>query len=254
MDWFDLLNTQDPGTFDLTDPRAEETGYGFDAVNLAPGEGNLEQDYYVTDKGGVNTSYGEVFRPPTTPTTTSGNWLSKLINTAKTAGGKALDFAGTDRGLMAILAALASYADRQRPSGGGVGTAYAGYRPLTRTLTPSQTPGAAGPIARYAAQGGIMHAYAQGGAVRPFPMQDGGFVLTKRAVDGAGGPQGMRQHVPEAVPIRGPGHGTSDSIPAYIQGRNGTTPAKVSNGEMYVPPGRDTRGLYALMRAMERKA
>lgn len=245
MDWFDLLNTQDPRTFELTDPRSEETGYGFDAVNLAPGVGNLEQDYYVTDRGGVNTSTGEIYRPPPT-TATGGNWLNKLINAGKTLGGKAVDFAGTDRGLMAILAALASYADRQRPSGGGVGTAYAGYKPLTRTMQ--------GNIARYAAQGGIMHAYAQGGAVRPFPMQDGGFVLTKQAVDGAGGPQGMRQHVPEARLIRGPGHGTSDSIPAYIQGSNGVTPAKVSNGEMYVPPGRDTRGLYALMRAMERKA
>lgn len=254
MNWFDLLNTQDPGTFDLTDPRAEETGYGFDAVNLAPGEGNLEQDFVVNEKGQVVDSAGNLGRfvdgkwapiadPKTSP---GGNWLSKLINTAKTAGGKALDFAGTNQGLMAILAALASYADRQRPSGGGVGTAYAGYKPLQRTMQ--------GNIARYAAQGGIMHAYAQGGAVRPFPMQDGGFVLTKRAVDGAGGPQGMRQHVPEAVPIRGPGHGTSDSIPAYIQGPHGRTPAKVSNGEMYVPPGRDTRGLYALMRAMERKA
>ena len=242
MDWFDLLNTQDPGS--VVDPRAEETGYGFDAVNLGPGQGNLEQDYYVTDRGGVNTSYGEVFRPPTTSANT--NWLSKLLKAGKTLGGKAADFATTDRGLMAILAAMASYADRQRPSGGGTTQAYAGYKPLQRTMQ--------GNIARYAAQGGIMHAYAQGGSVRPFPMQDGGFVMTKRAVDGAGGPQGMQQRIPEAVPIRGPGHGTSDSIPAYIQGANGRTPAKVSNGEMYVPPGRDTRGLYALMRAMERKA
>lgn len=180
--------------------------------------------------------------------------LGKLLNTLKGFGGKAANFAQTPQGIVALLGAVLGGIDRPRKSGGGAGTAYAGYKPLTRTLTPSQTPGAPGPIARYAAQGGIMHAYAQGGAVRPFPMQDGGFVLTKQAVDGAGGPQGMRQHVPEARLIRGPGHGTSDSIPAYIQGSNGVTPAKVSNGEMYVPPGRDTRGLYALMRAMERKA
>ena len=99
-----------------------------------------------------------------------------------------------------------------------------------------------------------MQAYAQGGAVRPVPMQDGGFVMTKRAVDGAGGPQGIRSLVPEARMIRGPGNGTSDSIPAYIQGPNGRTPAKVSNGEAYVPPGRDTRGLYALMKSLERRA
>jgi hypothetical protein len=85
-------------------------------------------------------------------------------------------------------------------------------------------------------------------------MQDGGFVLTERAVRGEGGPERVRQRIPEAVLIRGPGHGTSDSIPAVIQGPNGAAPAKVSNGEMYVPPGRNTQGLYALMRAMERKA
>lgn len=170
--------------------------------------------------------------------------------TAGNLGSRALDFAQTPQGIMALLSALAANADRARPSGGGTTRAYTRPAPLQRTITQ----GKYGPIAQYAANGGVMHAYAQGGAVRPFPMQDGGFVMTKRAVDGAGGPQGMRQRIPEAVPIRGPGHGTSDSIPAFIQGPNGRTPAKVSNGEMYVPPGRNTQGLYALMRAMERKA
>lgn len=179
----------------------------------------------------------------------SSGW-EKFFGGLKSFGGKALDFAQTPQGIMALLAALASYKDRARPSGGGTALAYGGPKQLQRQIVQ----GKYGPIAQYAAQGGIMHAYAQGGAVRPFPMQDGGFVLTADAVKGAGGPQGMRQHVPEARLIRGPGHGTSDSIPAFIQGPNGRTPAKVSNGEMYVPPGRDTRGLYALMRAMERKA
>lgn len=93
--------------------------------------------------------------------------------------------------------------------------------------------------------------YAQGGPVR---MEDGGFVMTKRAVDGAGGPRGIQQLVPGARMIRGPGHGTSDSIPAYIQGRNGRTPARLSNGEAYVPPGQDTDKLYALMKSLERNA
>jgi pimeloyl-CoA synthetase len=93
--------------------------------------------------------------------------------------------------------------------------------------------------------------FAHGGAVQ---MEDGGFVMTKRAVDGAGGPQGIQQLVPGARMIRGPGHGTSDSIPAVINGRNGQTPARLSNGEAYVPPGRNTKGLYALMHQLERKA
>lgn len=179
----------------------------------------------------------------------SSGW-EKFFGGLKNIGGKALDFAQTPQGIMAILAALMAQRDRPRASGGGTALAYGGPKQMQRTMVQ----GKYGPIAQYAAQGGIMHAYAQGGAVNPFPMQDGGFVMTKRAVDGAGGMQGMRQRIPEAVPIRGPGHGTSDSIPAFIQGPSGTTPAKVSNGEMYVPPGRNTKGLYALMRAMERKA
>ena len=178
------------------------------------------------------------------------NMLSRFGRTAGNLGSRALDFAQTPQGIMALLSALAANADRARPSGGGTTRAYTRPAPLQRTITQ----GKYGPIAQYAANGGVMHAYAQGGAVRPFPMQDGGFVMTKRAVDGAGGPQGMRQRIPEAVPIRGPGHGTSGSMPAFIQGPNGRTPAKVSNGEMYVPPGRNTQALYALMRAMERKA
>lgn len=221
--------------------------------------GNLELDFSVNERGQVIDSAGNrgsfidgvwTPNPDIARGTGSTDFLRGLLNRLKGAGTKAADFATSGQGIMALLAALASYKDRARPSGGGTTMAYAGPKPIQRTMTQ----GAYGPIARYAAQGGIMHAYAQGGAVRPFPMQDGGFVLTADAVKGAGGFDGMRQRVPEAKPIVGPGHGTSDSIPAYIQGPNGTTPAKVSNGEMYVPPGRDTRGLYALMRAMERKA
>jgi len=107
--------------------------------------------------------------------------------------------------------------------------------------------------------GGAVRSYAQGGSVRPFPMQDGGFVMTKRAVDGAGGPRGIAQLLPNARMIRGPGTGTSDSIPATIQGRNGVTPAKVSNGESYVPPeGVEQAGgaqaLYNLMNNLQRRA
>lgn len=184
---------------------------------------------------------------------TEPGWLDKLLGGIKGlgggTGGKVLDLL-TSRGGVAGIGALLSYLDRQKPTGGGTSAAYAGYKPLTRTTEQ----GRYGPIERHAAQGGLMQAYAQGGVVKPFPMQDGGFVMTKRAVDGAGGEGGMKRHVPEAVPIRGPGHGTSDSIPAEIHGKHGVTPAKVSNGEMYVPPGRNTQGLYALMKSLERKA
>lgn len=252
MDWFDLLNTQAPGSFELTDPRSQDSGYGFDAVNLAPGQGNLEQDYYVTDRGGVNTSYGEVFRPPTTPTNT--DWLSKLFGAAKNVGGKALDFAQTPQGIMALLAALASYKDRARPSGGGTAMAYAGPRQMTRTMTQ----GAYGPIARYAANGGIMHAYANGGVVQ---MEDGGFVMTKKAVDGAGGPQGIKQLIPGARMIGGPPDptGKRDLTLAVINGPRGQTPAKVSRGEAYVPKRvvakhGGAKAMYDKMHALQRRA
>lgn len=228
---------------------------------IPSGSYNLEPDFGVNEfgqivgMGGGNLS-GE------TGSFSDGRWIPAgavsgvdAASLGKLFGGlgsalKPIGSALTSRGGVAGIAALLSMLDRQKPRGGGTTAAYAGAKPMTRTVTQ----GRYGPIARYAASGGLMQAYAQGGSVQPFPMQDGGFVMTKRAVDGAGGPQGMRQQLPEAVPIRGPGHGTSDSIPAYIQGENGRTPAKVSNGEMYVPPGRNTQGLYALMRALERKA
>lgn len=178
----------------------------------------------------------------------SGNWADLL----KSIGGAGKDLFTSKAGLAGLMALL-SYLDRQKPEprGGGTTEGYAGYsKPLTRKMVQ----GKYGPLATYAAQGGLMQAYANGGAVRPFPMQDGGFVMTGDAVENAGGQEGLRRLIPEAEPIVGPGTKTSDSIPAYIQGRNGKTPAKVSNGEAYIPPGRDTKGLYALMRQLERKA
>lgn len=170
-------------------------------------------------------------------------------------GRTALNFAQTPQGLLSILAALAAAADRRRgtkPSGGGV--AYGMSAP--RQLAAIQEKGAYGPIMRYAAEGGLMHAYAHGGHVN---MEDGGFVLTKRAVDGAGGPRGLAALVPGAQPIRGPGTGTSDSIPATIHGAKGQTPARVSNGEAYVPREAvqrmgGARQMYNLMNNLQRRA
>jgi len=77
--------------------------------------------------------------------------------------------------------------------------------------------------------------FAQGGQVH---MQSGGFVVPKYAVDAAGGGNNERglaalQRNVGARPIRGRGTGTSDSILATIDGKQ---PARVSNGEAYVPP------------------
>lgn len=108
----------------------------------------------------------------------------------------------------------------------------------------------------YMREGGEVRAYARGG---PVHMEDGGFVLTKRAVDGAGGPRGLAAALPQARMIRGPGTGTSDSIPATITGPKGQTPARVSNGEAYVPrravqAAGGPKRMYGLMSALERRA
>ena len=167
----------------------------------------------------------------------------------------ALGFASTPKGLLSILAALASAKDRRRstkPTGGGV--SYGMTAP--RQLVEVKNPGKYSDLVRYAANGGLMHAYAQGG---PVHMEDGGFVLTKRAVDGAGGPRGLAAALPQARMIRGPGTGTSDSIPATITGPKGQAPARVSNGEAYVPrravqQAGGPKKMYGLMSALERRA
>jgi hypothetical protein len=160
----------------------------------------------------------------------------------KNFGGAASNL-GSSRMGMAGIAALLALLDRREKEGGGVAQAYAGPKSITRTMTQGK-------------YGPIVQAYAQGGKVQ---MEDGGFVMTKRAVDGAGGPRGIQQLVPGARMIQGPGTGTSDDIPAVINGRNGQTPARLSNGEAYVPkPFVDriggARQMYALMNKLQRRA
>jgi len=178
----------------------------------------------------------------------------KFLDILKGFGGKALEFSQTPQGVVALLAALAARADAQGRTGGGIPMAYGGPKQMTRTMAQ----GAYGPIARYAANGGLMQAYANGGHVK---MEDGGFVLTKKAVDGAGGPRGLASLVPGARMIGGPPDptGRRDLTPASIHGPNGITPAKVSNGEAYVPKRHvDEAGgakkMYALMNKLERRA
>jgi hypothetical protein len=180
--------------------------------------------------------------------------VDRLLERLKNFGTKAGNFATSNQGIMAILAAIAAAANRQRKSGGGAGERFAGPTPVTRTMAQ----GKYGPIARYAANGGLMQAYAQGGQVQ---MEDGGFVMTKKAVDGAGGPRGLASLVPGARMIGGPPDptGRKDLTPAVIHGPNGQTPAKVSRGEAYVPKrvvddNGGSQEMYALMNSLQRRA
>lgn len=240
-------------SFNYIPPNYTEDPYGYSGGTENTGTTYLPPNY-VEDPYG-HTGGTESNAPP------SGSLVQTpsfdLLGLLRSLGGRAVDYIGNNPGQVGLMAALAALGalSKAPPSGGGVGKKYTGpAQQLTRTITQ----GRYGPIAQYAAQGGIMHAYAHGGQVKPVAMEDGGFVMTKKAVDGAGGPQGIQALLPGAQPIRGPGTGTSDSIPAYIQGRNGLTPARVSNGEAYVPrraqPPGGTRELYAMMRQLERKA
>jgi hypothetical protein len=253
--WWDSLPTTGGGDFDFGPPLYEGggggSGGGFDPIGDYLRTGGVEGSIVGGGTGGGAGSVGgagfETFlrNLPNAARSLIGRYLNPRGASGGGGGG-----VGLGGGLAALAAALMARRDAQRPFGGGVTQAYAGPKQITRTMEQ----GPYGPIARYAANGGLMRAYAQGGAVEPFPMQDGGFVFTNAAVKNAEKLGGLKKIIPEAQPIVGPGHGTSDSIPAYIQGKHGRTPAAVSNGEMYVPPGRDTKGLYALMKSLERNA
>jgi len=101
--------------------------------------------------------------------------------------------------------------------------------------------------------------YEKGGSVPQ--LESGGFVLTKKAVDGLGKGDNKRgQEVASrglgAIPIKGPGTGTSDSIKTTIDGK---VPARIANGEAYVPKKQVAKNggakkFYALMKKAERRA
>jgi hypothetical protein len=86
-------------------------------------------------------------------------------------------------------------------------------------------------------------------------LEDGGFVLTKRAVDGMGGQREAAAGL-GAIPIRGPGTGTSDSIPTTI--RRGAACQSVQRRslctEKRVKQAGGAKRLYALMRRAEQDA
>lgn len=210
-----------------------------------------EEEAYLTSPGDYST-YG-AGSDPWTPGVSS-NSFAGTIGRSLAALGQGLT---SPRGLAGLLGMLlGGLQDRQKASGG-----------IKLNLSPSKvtrktSQGRYGPttVHEFAANGGLMQAYASGGTVtgtnqNPLPMEHGGFVLTADAVRN-GTPQGIRQLLPQAQLIRGPGTGTSDNIPATIAGN---TPARVSNGEMYVPKAQvdragGARALYALMHQLQRSA
>lgn len=228
------------------------------------GSGDQEGDYPMPTNlqayFGSGDQEGDYPMPtnPQTPGAFSGIGIDKFLNTIKGIGGKAMDFAGSNQGIMAIIAALAAMADRRGASGGGTSMGMPAPRQFTRTITP----GAYGPIARYAAEGGLMQAYAHGGEAqayaggKPLVMEDGGFVFTEKATK-ALGPQGIASLGGKM--ISAPGNGTDDKGVTGIIGKHGVTPARVSNKEAYFPKeavqeNGGPKRMYAKMNALQRNA
>ena len=190
------------------------------------------------------------------PAKSSG--LGRFGEMLKGMGGKAMDFAGTPQGIMTLLAAFAALKDKRGASGGGTPMGMPAPRQYTRTMTQGQY----GPIARYAAEGGLMQAYAQGGEAQayaggqPLMMEDGGFVFTRAASDKLG-PQGIAALGGKI--ISAPGNGTNDKGITGIIGKHGITPARVSDKESYFPEeaveaNGGPKRMYAKMNALQRKA
>ena len=107
-------------------------------------------------------------------------------------------------------------------------------------------------------QGGLVAAYAAGGAVE---LEEGAFVVPADVVSMVGngssnaGLEALSRTL-NAQPLDGPGDGLSDDIPAHIDGR---MPARVARQEAYIGPADVARAggakrLYALIDRIRRQA
>jgi hypothetical protein len=264
------------------DPYSVATGFDPSTAGASFGDNTLTANI---ESGGAPTVdpfdlfYSGQLGDRPVPGPTLQDWLKNtgIADFAKSAGKTVKElfdkYVGA-KALFAGLGGLAGYLDKAPPSGGGYTKRVIGATPYKKTTVQ----GPRGPIVKYAADGGLMSVpsyqqarmirpvmmntpngpvagYAAGGPVR---MEDGGFVMTKKAVDGAGGEAGIKSLIPSAQMIRGPGTGTSDSIPAVIEGNGVKQPAALSNGEAYVPKQEvqaqgGPNSMYALMHNLQRR-
>lgn len=164
---------------------------------------------------------------------------------------------GTDYLKYILAAILANKARKEAKAtrvekGGGTTIMPTSARDTGRYLTTGPT---GQPIFayKYAKGGAVKPAYVDG---KPLVMQDGGFVFTGDATNEAARRYGgIQSLIPEAKMISAPGGPKDDLGSTVIVGKRGNlTPARVSGGESYVPPGYDTRKLHALMKSLERTA
>jgi hypothetical protein len=119
-------------------------------------------DIQATGVGGPGTSLAYNANGDLVETQGTGGDTSGGITTTGGGGaGSAIADFIKKYGLPALLAGLA-VKDRQKATGGGYGKAYQSPAPLTRTMSQ----GKYGPIAKYAADGGIIQGYKGGDSVR----------------------------------------------------------------------------------------
>jgi hypothetical protein len=210
---------------------------------------------------------------PVTAATTMGATLP----TGYAAAGEGIRALGTEAGRDAFLTASGGYSGLAADVGMAAAPsllAQPEYKPPSRTEEESNYEGPYTPSERRVSYPGLderrrTSEFMYFNPSNPVPFQkggvpmleDGGFVLTKKAVDGLGrGNNKKGQRVASAglgaIPIRGKGTGTSDSIKTSIEGKR---PALVSNGEAYVPKKQvakkgGAKAFYALMDKAEKQA
>lgn len=186
---------------------------------------------------------------------TSPGWLDQIISAGKSAlpdalkallskgadalSGKGGALAAGGLGGAALMALLSSMGNKQQQAPQYVGLGASGPAPAAAPTQFVQLPSQA---QSYQSMMGMK----DGGVVH---MRSGDFVFSKKAMDKVGGIEGLKRRGYPAKKIVGPGTGTSDSIPATIDGK---PVARVANGEALIPGGASMKGLAGLHTRMRK--
>jgi hypothetical protein len=165
---------------------------------------------------------------PATTTRTGIAGLNSMGSTAKTA-----DTAPTAETSLARLNLNKQYANGGTIQSGGVRDLYGSQDDATTGPMLSRDGYGLGRLQQLA-DGGVA-GYNEGGAIN---LKEGSFIIPADVVSHLGNGStkaGMHQLRAQygAIPINGKGSGMSDSIPAAIEGKQ---PARVADGEAYLPP------------------
>lgn len=174
--------------------------------------------------------------------------LDALLSKGGTALSKALGFAKenpfTAGGLSgaALMALLSSMGNNQQQAPQYIGLGAKGAAPAAPAPTIIALPSQAQSYESMMGGKGMK----DGGVVH---MKSGDYVFSKKAMDKVGGIEGLKKRGYPAKKIVGPGTGTSDSIPATIDGQ---PVARVANGEALIPGGAKMKGLAGLHARMRK--